>query len=815
MITAKKVSAAFLAAVLFASPLMTTGCGKKKKNEKISSKDPWYSVNQVRIGDHFFEDKEVLSVNPEYLGLVDDKTVFLVEVVSNMPEGENEMKYEDLNIVTDYLEVYDGDGIILQSVCLDTLIGNCKLFNPGNGDFANWYLLSDYVITGDTVKVKTQAYIPTGIGEEYKAQCVDFFISINSGDIVDYKAVDNMEYRYTDSAFNFDGYRITTSSSIYMDSDDYYINVTFPDGTEAEYNTKEIIPNADIEYIAGVLYLGEGKVLFFAYPSDYSGIKTYKVDLTTGNTEEYPNGNNQLFEYSLTVSYMDGVGYIITDCDGISKIDIESNERERLFSFDDCNVNRNTASHMKLLAMTDEKIYMSAMSPINAGTVSSPELSAVDLIILTKEKTNPNAGKTILQATAVNSYSYSVCEAVARFNDTNPDYFIRIDDSYSAEAKIEKGEFSYWDSDFSEKYSEAVTGLSYQLKVDLINGEGPDIVLDGASYFPLNNSDCLIDLKPEINTDGLFENVVSAAETEGRLYQCPLAVSVTGIVASKSDVEPDQYGFTFDQYNEFVSRSCNGQDPVSFMIGREGYFLDCLKKVQDISWDSENLSYDTPSFRALAEYVKDNVSDPLIVEGESYILAPEEKDQRENKYEMEMTFPYLIHFYSDSLSELRVLGVPSFDGRGPSLVVNSSVGISAHTEYKEGCLEFVNLLLSEDVQEVFESKESYTPVSKSAFESTSLKIVDAYNENYNRNKDRFSKSHLMEFGFAWCEIDRSAVDEYEAMIISCKSMSMVDPALEMIIEEEIPAYFTGQKSLDDVISIINERSKIYLSERSI
>ena len=72
----------------------------------------------------------------------------------------------------------------------------------------------------------------------------------------------------------------------------------------------------------------------------------------------------------------------------------------------------------------------------------------------------------------------------------------------------------------------------------------------------------------------------------------------------------------------------------------------------------------------------------------------------------------------------------------------------------------------------------------------------------------------MEYRLAWYEIDDSVVGEYEKMIESCKSMSTFDPALELIVQEEIPAYFSGQKSLDEVINIINDRSKTYLSERS-
>ena len=71
----------------------------------------------------------------------------------------------------------------------------------------------------------------------------------------------------------------------------------------------------------------------------------------------------------------------------------------------------------------------------------------------------------------------------------------------------------------------------------------------------------------------------------------------------------------------------------------------------------------------------------------------------------------------------------------------------------------------------------------------------------------------MSFGFAWCEVDKSAVDDYEKVIRSCSCVISEDPSISMIVKEELPAYLTGQKSLDDVIKIINDRAKTVVSER--
>ena len=41
-----------------------------------------------------------------------------------------------------------------------------------------------------------------------------------------------------------------------------------------------------------------------------------------------------------------------------------------------------------------------------------------------------------------------------------------------------------------------------------------------------------------------------------------------------------------------------------------------------------------------------------------------------------------------------------------------------------------------------------------------------------------------------------------------------DPAVLIVIREEVPPYFVDQKSLDDILPIVNNRVKTILSERS-
>ena len=57
------------------------------------------------------------------------------------------------------------------------------------------------------------------------------------------------------------------------------------------------------------------------------------------------------------------------------------------------------------------------------------------------------------------------------------------------------------------------------------------------------------------------------------------------------------------------------------------------------------------------------------------------------------------------------------------------------------------------------------------------------------------------------------IAKLEKIIQSCSRVSSVDPAIDNILAEEMPAYFKGQKDLDSVIVIVQDRAQKVLDER--
>ena len=59
----------------------------------------------------------------------------------------------------------------------------------------------------------------------------------------------------------------------------------------------------------------------------------------------------------------------------------------------------------------------------------------------------------------------------------------------------------------------------------------------------------------------------------------------------------------------------------------------------------------------------------------------------------------------------------------------------------------------------------------------------------------------------------SIIFDYNETIENCYGLNRSDPAVNSILKEEMPAYFSGQKSLEDVIPILEDRVQTFLNER--
>ena len=115
--------------------------------------------------------------------------------------------------------------------------------------------------------------------------------------------------------------------------------------------------------------------------------------------------------------------------------------------------------------------------------------------------------------------------------------------------------------------------MSNELAMDILNGEGPDILLNCSNYGQLNNTNYLADLSTYVGTldsDKYFTNIVDAAKIDGKLYQFPVCYMVSGIFTDAKYAGKSGVGFTTAEYEKFLNDTLNGKDVINY--GQAQYF---------------------------------------------------------------------------------------------------------------------------------------------------------------------------------------------------------------------------------------------------
>ena len=828
MVMSKKITAALLAVLFFAFSVMTAGCSKKKgsaaPDRNISPDDPWYSLVVADIGASVDKERSVEYFSGSFIGAAKDRFAYWITGQYDLPNDVTDINYIDYMI--NFIEVYGTDGKPDKIIDLRKKVTEKVDFKYSDEEISTyrktykdliaekvypdmpqseWYVGQFKDMQDGIIVFYASLYHASVDKVESVNTQFEFTLDIESGEIVSFKEADQSEVDsiYASAEYDFEGYE--TSVCFDARSESQYINVIKPDGSKNDIK----LGQASDSFINGLIYEGDGKAIAQVAGFDIGNAKYFEIDLNNGSVKEYMQNLDFVKNDFYVVTYVNGIGNVVVDSEGINKIDLGSGKKTQVFSFEYCNINRSITNNMKIIAMMEDNIYMMP-TYIFDSEMYSEESREDSLYVLTKAKTNPNAGKKVLLLASTDLPSHSECEAVSVFNETNTEYFIKYDSRYWVDSKINQGELSIDDEDFSVKYSKLRADLAYQLLVDLETEDGPDIVLDCNSISKLNKGGLLTDLKKEIKGDGCFENALSASETDGCIYQYPLAFGASGILVNKKDIEAGQTGFDFNQYPEFVKGACNGKDPIG--EGKLEFLLGCLSSA-DVKYSKDGkISFDTENFRALAGYISKNVNEKADPNAYEFI-EPVENSEFSPSFENTLSLPFMIYFYSDSIDKLSFAGTPSNAGSAPRLSVYSTVAVSSHTKYKDGCITFVKTLLSDEIQQSFLHYEGYTPLIRESFEKAADAAIEKYNRLYNMNKQNRSRKELMADGMPWCEIDKSAVKSFESLLDSCVADIALDSAITAILKEEMPAYFAGQKDLDQVIKVIDNRCQTYLSER--
>lgn len=486
----------------------------------------------------------------------------------------------------------------------------------------------------------------------------------------------------------------------------------------------------------------------------------------------------------MRVTYFDSTKYLLLNTSSYTFTEIESYKGEckiadhrlvitdglgedetTLLDFNNTYLSFYSYHYADVLSVSDERVI------IKSNSADTYDL----VIVLNKADANPNVGKQIIEAAHLDSLTSLEAEGISRFNRSSQNYLV-----------IDNEEYNYWNIfdwdaaniDYSTEMIRSKVEKVNLLMTDITAGEGPDIILGSSDFREIQNGRYLVNIEPEITdlklgSDQYFTNIIDAADIDGRKYVLPYDVHLCGLLVNKDDAKEYGDGIKIQDYSRFVDDVCNGNDPMYTYSNQMSYFIQLLGTSFDLYETGDGkISFDNKEFRSLAEYVKENVPDQITYNEGAIKTAT--LGNLNNAYQM----------YGMPLANKTLVGMPSPDGRSAYCYFNSSASVTVCSSCLDGCWEFISSMLNDDVLKYSDG----IPVSRAVFADLAV--------TYDKTP-----------------IDPSVVDNFESIVEKSSFYYSTDYTIIKIISEEMQVYFAGDKSLDDVIKIMNDRARTVLNER--
>ncbi len=517
-------------------------------------------------------------------------------------------------------------------------------------------------------------------------------------------------------------------------------------------------------------------------------------------------------------------GLYSSTMNGISKFDMKTGEMEEILTWNQTDVDHNLLNMIKSYPKNENEIHAIATSYME-------KMPRYYLVNLFRAEKNPHAGKQIL---------YVGGQGISpSFYDFMHDYNADPDNDFRIET------IDYYYSELESGNAENVeAGLTDKVYLDLLSGEGPDILMNFAATDQFANEDLLVDLNSYIDgKNGLdrskyFDNIFRSVERDGKLFSIPTAFGLEGYLVD-ADVIHAESTWTFDDLDreadalpgdKMLIPKISTQNLLKTFIGPNlSEYMDYTKK--EVHFSSESMIHILEEVKKYGS-TEDNIKPASMgrsIPGDDafeevpYMAGSEELEDGTTHLELLIysgacaMAPVSVnnildyHLYTTLVpGEGKLLGYPTAQGKGIIASPGLSLSIVASSESKDASWEVIRAFMEEEAQLNMAERDSCIPVLRSAFE----KIANETKEKIDRVYQVYLESmgSFDYYGGVYFPAASDLVDEFREIIESVNYSFHQDPAVMDILQEETAGYFSGSRSAEDVLKNVDNRAKQIVQE---
>lgn len=374
----------------------------------------------------------------------------------------------------------------------------------------------------------------------------------------------------------------------------------------------------------------------------------------------------------------------------------------------------------------------------------------------------------------------------------------------TAEKKFEE---KYPDIDLQIQTTDDYEKFQTTTNAVLLSGKGPDIfeigslpIDDYVSKKLLLNMDVPMEQDKTLNKSDLQMNVLDLMRQNGGMYAMPLGFSLRAFVGDGDllkNANVDDKHWTWKEFEE-VSRKLGGKDKERrYALANDppDYFIQEMmvdKYSEFVDHTTKKAKFDSPLFVEVLKQIK-KMYDDKVMTSESADIG------KQMFYSTVLRSPAdFINGLHQFFSNPKLLQKPEQKG-GARILPESRFAIQAKSPVKEEAWKFIAFLLSDDGQSLQE-REGFSL----------LKSVNEKQLNDIQNQVKSGK-YKLEDGKA-PKVSDEEFTQFKQFIRTADNFAIVGGRVIFIIGDESRAFFSEQKSAEEVAKLIQNKVTTYLNE---